>query len=213
MQFRRDYLPVLATAAVLSIGLGGLGCTPLGGWLYSDPTFSLSGVSTRYRGSPADTLQVTLTACNLNDFNIDGLTVEGHLLVDGNPVGSLKSDKAFLMKMRDSVDVAIPLEIPHAGEPPVHAKGDDYLSAKYELTGNIHVSTPIGVRRVRLQQRGDVRFDSAGIPSGWTVRNARPCKPGQSMLPGQGVKPRVIMDTMFRAPTPTPGVGGGRDGI
>lgn len=212
MPSRRSPLPLVAAAILALSGLGLLSCTPLGGWLYSDPTFALSGVSTRYRGRPADTLQVTLTGCNLNDFNLDGLTIEGHLLVDGNPVGSLRSDKAFLMKMRDSVDVAVPLEIPRADGPPVHAKGDDYLAAHYELNGNIHVSTPIGVRRVRLQQRGDVRFDSAGIPSGWTVSNARPCKPGQSMLPGQGVKPRVIVDTMFRPQAPA-GSSGGRDGI
>jgi len=208
---RSPLLPVAAATLAL-LGFGVLACTPLGGWLYSDPTFALSGVSTKFRGSPADTLQVILTACNLNDFDIDGLTVEGHLLVDGNPVGSLKSNRAFLMKMRDSVDVPVPLEIPRADEPPVHSKGDDYLAAQYELTGNIHVSTPIGVRRVRLQQRGTVRFDSAGIPSGWTVTNARPCRPGQSMLPGQGVKPRTIVDTLFRPQSPTTNPGGIRDG-
>jgi len=212
MLARRQVIPALAITGLLSIGLGGLACTPLGGWLYSDPTFALSGVSTRFRGSPADTLQVILTACNLNDYDIDGLTVEGHLLVDGNPVGSMRRERAFLMKMRDSVEVPVPLQIPRADEPPVHAKGGDFIAAQYELNGNIHVSTPIGVRMVRLQQRGSVRFDSAGMPSGWTVTNARPCRPGQSMLPGQGVKPRVLTDTIFRPTTPAGLTPNGRDG-
>ncbi len=213
MRSRRHYLSTVAIAGLLSIGLGGFACTPLGGWLYSDPTFALSGVSTRYHGSPADTLQVILTACNLNDFNIDGLTIDGHLVVDGAPLGSLRSQTAFLMKMRDSVDVPVRLEIPRVNASPIHAKGDAYVAAKYELSGDIHVSTPIGIRRVRFQQRGAVRFDSAGISSGWTVSNARPCKPGQSMLPGQGVKPRVIMDTIFRPQAPLPSSTGRRDGI
>jgi hypothetical protein len=84
----------------------------------------------------------------------------------------------------------------------VHAKGDDMITAEYELNGRIEVSTPIGIRRVVLRQVGDVRFDSAGIPSGWTVRNARPCRPGQSVIPGQSVAPRTLVDTMFR-PQPT----------
>ena len=200
-------------AGLAAFGLAGLACTPLGGWLYSDPTFALSGVSTRFRGSPADTLQIILTGCNLNDFNLDGLTVEGRLLVNGAPVGVLSSSAGFTMKMRDSVDVTVPLQIPRADEPPVHAKGDDMITAQYELNGRIDLSTPIGVRRVVLRQIGDVRFDSAGAPSGWTVRNARPCKPGQSVLPGQGVKPRVIVDTMFRPMPTNVGTPGGRNGI
>jgi len=188
-----------------AFGLGGLGCTPLGGWLYSDPTFALSGVSTRFRGSPADTLQVILTGCNLNDFNLDGLTVEGRLLVNGAAVGVLSSTTGFTMKLRDSVDVTVPLRIPRADEPAVHAKGDDMVTAQYELNGKIELSTPIGIRSVVLRQLGDVRFDSAGVPSGWTVRNARPCKPGQSIIPGQSVVPRTLVDTMFRPQPPMVG--------
>jgi hypothetical protein len=194
---------------LVAIG-GAIACTPLGGWLYSDPTFALSGVSTKYHGSPADTLQVILTACNLNDFNIDALKVDGRLIVDGTPVGRLTSSKGYTLKMRDSADVLASLQIPRLTGPPVHAKGDDMVTAQYELNGNIELSTPIGLRKVPLHQRGDVRFDSAGVASGWTVRNARACKPGQSVLPGQGVKPRVILDTMFRPQTPVGGSPGQR---
>ena len=213
MGIRRFASPTAVLTGFLFLGLGVLGCTPLGGWLYSDPTFALSGVRPTFQGSPADTLQVVLTGCNLNDFNVDGLTINGQLAVDGAVVGSLQSSQAFTMKLRDSVDVTVLLQIPRNDEPPVHAKGDDYVMTKYELTGLVELATPIGVRRVRLNQRGDVRFDSAGMPSGWTVRNARPCKPGQSVLPGQGVKPRTLVDTMFRPQTPSVGSPSQRDGI
>jgi hypothetical protein len=194
-----------ATAAIvglLSGGLGVLACTPLGGWLYSDPTFALSGVTTRFRGSPADTLHLVLTGCNLNDFDVDGLTIEGRLLLDGSPVGSLWTERPFTLKMRDSVDVLVPLEMPRSAAPPVHAKGDDLITAHYELNGRIEVNTPIGIRRVPLRQNGEVRFDSAGVSSGWTVRNAKPCRPGQAILTGQDVAPRILVDTMFRPDMP-----------
>jgi hypothetical protein len=212
MRSSRNLLPTAAIAGLTSVGLGVLACTPLGGWLYSDPTFALSGVSTKFRGAPADTLQFVLTGCNLNDFNVDGLTIEGRLLVDGSPVGSLQTEKAFTMEMRDSVDVLVPLEMPRSEAPPLHAKGDDLTTAHYELNGRVEVATPIGVRRVVLQQRGEVRFDSAGTMSGWTVRNARPCHPGQSLMPGQGMTPRLLVDTMFRPAMPT-GVPAGRPDV
>ncbi|TFG44477.1 MAG: hypothetical protein E4H41_07560 [Gemmatimonadales bacterium] len=208
---RRFASPTAIATGFLLLGLGVLGCTPLGGWLYSDPTFALSGVRTTFQGSPADTLQVILTGCNLNDFNVDGLTIDGQLFVDGTAVGVLQSSKSFTMKMRDSVDVTVALQIPRADEPRVHAKGDDFVTAKYELNGRVELATPIGVRRVALLQKGDVRFDSTGAPSGWTVRNVRPCRPGQSVLPGQSVKPRVLVDTMFRPETPVIGSPGQRN--
>lgn len=202
MSIRPTVLQSAVVAGLAALGVGGVACTPLGGWLYSDPTFALSGVTTKFRGLPADTLQLVLTGCNLNDFDVDGLTIEGRLLVDGTAVGVLRSGKSFTMRLRDSVDVMVSLEIPRSDGPPVHAKGDDMISAKYELNGRVEVATPIGVRRVVLHQLGDVRFDSAGVTSGWTVRNARPCKPGQSIIPGQSVVPRTLVDTMFR-PQPT----------
>lgn len=193
----------MGAGAALALAWGGaFACTPLGGWLYSDPTFALSGVTTRYRGSPADTLQLVLTGCNLNDFKLDGLTVEARLLVAERAVGSVWMDQTFPMPMRDSVDVLVRLEVPRAAEPSFHAKGDELESAPYELNGRIEVNTPIGIRRVPLHQVGELRYDASGQTSGWTVRNARPCKPGQSILPGQGPARTVTLDTMFRPQEP-----------
>lgn len=189
-------------AALLSVGAAALACTPLGGWLYSDPSFTLSGVTTRYRGAPADTLQLVLTGCNLNDFKVEGLTVEARLLVDEAAVGTAWMDQSFPMPMRDSVDVLVRLEMPRAQEPPFHAKGDGLETAQYELNGRVEVNTPIGIRRVPLHQVGELRYDANGQTSGWTVRNSRPCKPGQSILPGQGPARTVTLDTMFRPQEP-----------
>jgi len=201
LALRQGWIPVGIASGLVAAGVVAA-CTPLGAWLYTDPTFVLNGVSTKYRGAPADTLQLVFTGCNLNDFNVDGLTVQARLLIDGTPIGAVWFDQKFTLKMRDSADVTVPLQIPRPAGPPVHAKGDDLLDTKYELNGMVEVATPIGVRSVKLHQQGDVRFDSAGVPSGWTVRNARACRPGQSVLPGQGVTPKVYLDTMFKPQLP-----------
>jgi hypothetical protein len=202
MAFRRGWIPVGIASGLVAVGAVAA-CTPLGAWLYTDPSFVLSGVTIKHRGDLADTLRVVFTACNVNDFNVDALTMEARFLVDGTPIGAIWSDQRITLKMRDSVDLSVELEIPRPSGPPIHAKGGDYLATRYELNGKVELATPIGVRVVAIHQKGDVRFDSAGAPSGWTVRNARACHPGQSMLPGQGVAPRVLLDTMFRPQIPT----------
>ena len=178
----------------------GVACTPLGGWLYSDPTFELSGVSTRYTGLPADTLLLQFTGCNLNDYDVDGLTVSGHLMVGGRTIGSLWSDRRFPMKMRDTARVAVSLQIPRQ-KGPTHAKGSGAVETPYELNGQVQVATPIGIRNVRLRQIGTVKFDDSGLASNWTVQNARGCRPGQSILPFQSA-PRVYSPEIPQVPRP-----------
>ena len=47
-------------------------CTPLGGWIYDDPTFVLNEVESRDGGEVPDTLALTFTGCNRNDFAVLG---------------------------------------------------------------------------------------------------------------------------------------------
>jgi hypothetical protein len=184
---RRGAPPVTIFSALAAAGLG-VACTPLRGWLYSDPTFELSGVSIRYAGRPADTLVLNFTGCNLNDFDVDGLTVSGHLVVGGRAIGSLWSDRRFPMEMRDTAQVAVSLQIPRDEEGSIHAKGGGAIETPYELNGQVQVATPIGIRTVRLRQIGTVKFDETGLAANWTVRNSRGCHPGQSILPFESTR-------------------------
>jgi len=179
----------------------GVACTPLGRWLYSDPTFELSGVSLRYAGLPADTLLLQFTGCNLNDFDVDGLMVSGRLMVGGRAIGSLWSDRRFPMQMRDTAQVAVSLQIPRDDDWPIHAKGGSAIETPYELNGQVQVATPIGIRNVRLRQLGTVKFDESGLAANWTVRNPRGCSPGQSILPFQST-PRVYGPEIPQLPRP-----------
>lgn len=197
---RRGASPLTVLSAVVAAGLG-VACTPLGGWLYSDPTFELSGVSIRYAGLPADTLLLSFTGCNLNDFDVDGLTMSAHLMVGGRTIGSLWSDRRFPMKMRDTAQVAVSLQIPRKEEGPIHAKGGGAVEIPYELNGQVQVATPIGIRNVRLRQIGTVRFDSSGVAANWTVWNTRGCRPGQSILPYESTR-RVYGPEVPQIPRP-----------
>ncbi|HET9294274.1 MAG TPA: hypothetical protein VFO06_08280 [Gemmatimonadales bacterium] len=196
----RSLSPLGILSASLAVGMG-VACTPLGGWLYSDPTFELSGVSIRYAGMPADTLDLNFTGCNLNDFDVDGLTVSGHLMVGGRAIGSLWSDRRFPMKMRDTAQVAVSLQIPRDEEGSIHAKGGGAIETPYELNGQVQVATPIGIRNVRIRQSGTVKFDSSGVAAKWTVKNARGCRPGQSILPYESTR-RVYGPEIPQVPRP-----------
>lgn len=197
---RRGASPLTVFSAVVAVG-SGVACTPLGGWLYSDPTFELSGVSIRYAGLPADTLLLNFTGCNLNDFDVDGLTMSGHLMVGGRAIGTLWSNHRFPMKMRDTAQVAVSLQIPRKAEGPIHAKGGGAGESPYELNGQVQLATPIGIRNVRLRQVGTVKFDSSGVAASWTVRNARGCRPGQSILPYESTR-RVYGPEIPQLPRP-----------
>lgn len=197
---RRSASSLTILSALAAVGLG-VACTPLGGWLYSDPTFELSGVSIRYAGRPADTLVLNFTGCNLNDFDVDGLTMSGHLMVEGRAIGSLWSDRRFPMKMRDSAQVSVSLQMPRDADGPIHAKGGGAIETPYELNGQVKVATPVGLRIVRLRQTGTVKFDDTGLAGNWTVWNTHGCRPGQSILPFQSA-PRLYSPEIPQVPRP-----------
>ena len=157
---------------------------PLGAWLYTDPTFVLNGVTTKYRGAPADTLQLVFTGCNLNDFNVDGLTVQAMLLVNGMPIGAVWSDKKFTLKMRDSADVPVPLEIPRPDRPAGARQGRRHAEhqVRAERQGRsghadrrpVGQASPAGRRALRLRRasRADGRC-ATPAPAGRVSRSFR----------------------------------------
>jgi hypothetical protein len=105
------------------------------------------------------------------------------------------------MKMRDTAQVAVSLQIPRDEEGSIHAKGGGAVETPYELDVEVQAATPIGIRTVRIRQIGTVRFDSNGVAARWTVRNTRGCRPGQSILPYESAR-RVYGPEIPQVPRP-----------
>jgi hypothetical protein len=171
-------------------------CVPLGGWLYDDPTFVFSELTLRGGGTPDDTLEMVLTACNRNDYPVEARAIEVSLNFAGASLGPAEFSQPFTLQTRDSTKLTVPFPMPRAAEG-THGK------LAYVMTGYTTLVTPIGERRVELFQRGDVQLkprDEAAHVRAVT----RPCRPGRSTLPAY--MPTPIMLGPPQPPPPPPPV-------
>ena len=154
------------------------GCTPLGAWLYDDPSFALARVGVRDMPEGTDSLMLILAGCNRNDYDLMGFGFEAQLAVDGRQVGSVRTESLYQLDMRDStmITVMLPLDSMASISPGAA------VASLYELTGQTRIHTPIGERQVRLVQKGEVRRSEDGYA--WSAWKTRACRPGMSTLPG-----------------------------
>ncbi len=159
------------------------GCTPLGGWLYDDPTFLLSEVALPDWNGEHPTLGLIITSCNRNDFSIQGSDLTIALVLAGDSVASGVFKDQFTLGMRDSTRLALRMatlrSLPDS-EPP---------HLPYVLSGQAVIYTPIGTRTVHLSQKGRMarRNDSVLV-----VEQRPVCRPGQSTLPPLPSVPIII---------------------
>ncbi len=186
-------------------------CTPLGAWLYDDPSFALSAVSLHEVAEGPDSVELRITGCNRNDFELMGFGFEAVLNVDGRTVGSGRLENAYQLATRDSTSFTVVVAVSSVDDvSPSEAKGP------YELVGSTTLKTPIGDRRVALRQEGEVHRGEEGLQ--WRARNVTLCRPGQSTLPGDWNTrttlpgPERIPDRPTNQPMPgsIPGSGGGK---
>lgn len=164
-------------AGVVITGVSGtlVSCTPIGAWLYDDPTFVLSEMTVRGAGNPSDTLEMVLTACNRNDYPIQATGIEVSLEMEGTSLGSVQSSQPYTLQTRDSTKLTVPLAM-------LEESTDPGTSISYVMTGHTTLQTPIGERRVELFQQGAVALKPRDEVA--HIRAAgRPCRPGKSTLP------------------------------
>ena len=178
--------PAVHLAGIILLGTTGLAaaCVPFGGWLYDDPTFVLSELTLRGRGSRLDTLEMVLTACNRNDFPVQANGFVVSLAMEGKPVGTAETSAAVMLQTRDSTKLTVPLALESQ-------RSDSAARFSYIMTGHTTLQTPIGERRGELCQKGQVslkpRDEVAHI-----AQAGRPCRPGRSTLPGYMPPVRVL---------------------
>ncbi len=157
-----------------------LGCTPLGGWLYDDPTFVLSEVARGAPGARSDILDIVLTACNRNEFDLQGSDLEISLEVEGRAAGTAQWKEGYVLPMRDTTRLLVELAMPATGWEGVRYRTAEGM--RYVLLGRTTIATPLGVRQVPFTQRGEMRLDAKGrsAPLG---PQGPVCRPGKSTVP------------------------------
>ena len=184
---------------VLLMGL--VGCTPLGGWLYGDPSFALTEV--RVHGdntATGDTVEFLVMGCNLNDFDLMGTSMAMSLKVDGRTVSETRLEGYYSLAMRDSTRLLQPLTVPISELR--KEKGGGRLP--YVLAGETVLQTPIGERTVRFQVKGDVSV-SGDPPKLVTTGSRISCHPGRSTLPPAWPTPEFTGPPIDAPPRLPPG--------
>lgn len=147
-------------------------------WLYEDPSFALTAVNVVGVGSSQAGLELVLMACNRNDYDIDLLRARLQLRVADSGLGEAAFETPVVLAMRG--ETPVPIKVPSDADGRVVAAA--VASAPFHITGTSVVKTPIGERVVKLEQRGMVELRDRRAVA-WKPRDARPCRPGQSVLP------------------------------
>lgn len=164
-------------ASGLLLSYAAAACTPLGMWLYEDPTFALAAVQLVGEGSGTTSLEFVMAGCNRNDYDIQAQRLDVQLELNGTRVGKMTQDVPIMLTMRDQTPVPVQL----AGwSDPGSASREREVS--FRLVGTGVISSPVGERKVRIVQQGTFRIKDAK-PVSWTARDAIPCRPGMSNLP------------------------------
>lgn len=136
------------------------GCTPVGLWLYRDPVVTVShitlqlGTSGPSRSSP---LIVALAVQNPNDYPVSTEQVEVTLRLDGIPMGRLQRDSSVALPTDTIATVSLPLSLGERATPD-QLKSLGSGTHKFAVRGRATFQTPIGKRKVRFAQEGDMEF-------------------------------------------------------
>jgi LEA14-like dessication related protein len=139
-----------------------LGCTPLGLWLYEDPSVTVSRL--RVDTTSARPVLVALDLRNPNDYVVAATRVELQLVLDDLPIGRLDRDSGVTMPKGTATTLALPLT-------PAQGAARDGLRQfsagvhRFAVEGRATFTTPIGTRKVRFAQTGEMAFGQPPSPA------------------------------------------------
>jgi Late embryogenesis abundant protein len=133
-----------------------LACTPVGVWLYEDPRVTVSRV--RLDTDPASTrpVLVALNLANPNDYMVSATRVELQLALDDLPIGQLDQDSSVSVP-KGTATIALPL-IPDRSATRAQLQAFNSGVHRFTIQGRATFTTPIGKRKVRFAQTGELAF-------------------------------------------------------
>jgi hypothetical protein len=138
-------------------------CTPLGLWVYEDPGVTVSRVRVAADGVGPSPVMVALDLRNPNDFAVSTTRVELWLVLDGLTVGWLDRDSSVSLP-KGTTTVALPL-VPSHVTTPARQRAFDAGTHQFTIEGQAFFATPIGERKVRFAQTGEMAFGQRELPS------------------------------------------------
>lgn len=140
-----------------------IGCTPLGVWLYEDPRVTVARVRVDADTTNDRPVLVALALSNPNDYTVSTTRVELKLALDDLPIGRLDQDSSFVATPRGTSTMALPL-IPDRTA--TRARLETFHSGvhRFSIEGKATFTTPVGKRKVRFVQTGELAFGQPPLP-------------------------------------------------
>ena len=134
-------------------------CTPLGLWMYEDPVVTVARVSLELREAhlSASPVVVSLAVDNRNDYSVSTTRMEVSLRLDGVPIGRIRQDSTVEVPMEGVSTVALPLALERRATPS-HLRTLGGGSHRFAVSGRATFQTPIGPRKVRFAEEGEMIF-------------------------------------------------------
>jgi LEA14-like dessication related protein len=137
-------------------------CTPLGVWVYEDPGVTVSRVRVDAHGRAESPVVVALDLRNPNDFAVATTRVELRLVLDGMAIGQLDRDSSVSVP-KGTATVALPL-IPNRATTPARLRAFRSGVHRFTIEGRATFTTPVGKRKVRFAQTGELAFGPSELP-------------------------------------------------
>lgn len=138
-------------------------CTPLGVWIYEDPGVTVSRVRLAADGQDSAPVMVALDLRNPNDFTVSTTRVELRLMLDGLAIGQLDQDSSVSLP-KGTATVALPL-IPNRATTRGRMQSFGSGVHRFAIEGRATFTTPVGKRKVRFAQKGELAFGSPELPN------------------------------------------------
>jgi hypothetical protein len=139
----------VVTSIILAAAAGA--CTPLGLWIYEEPTVEVTEIRLDASAGATFPVQFALAVSNANDFDVALLRVEVRINVAGRSVVDRDVSTAADLPSRDRQLVRIGVA------PGDLAPGADARAGaqdRYTIEGFAIVRTPIGERRIPFARAG-----------------------------------------------------------
>jgi LEA14-like dessication related protein len=137
-------------------------CTPLGVWIYEDPGVTVSRVRVDTNGRSPSPVVVALDLRNPNDYTVSTTRVELWLVLDGLAIGRLDRDSSVSLP-KGTATVALPLT-PNRATTPARLQAFGSGVHRFTIQGRATFATPVGKRKVRFAQTGELAFGPPELP-------------------------------------------------
>jgi LEA14-like dessication related protein len=138
-----------------------MACTPLGLWVYDDPSVTVARVRLVEKPAGNAPVLIALEVRNPNDYDISTVEVELLLRLDDVQIGQMVRDSTVPLPKGTTSTVEVPL-VPTRGAAASRFKTFLTGPHRFAVRGRAQFATPFGMRKVRFAQEGDIVF---GRPS------------------------------------------------